>query len=440
MTVRFQLPDEKSSDDLRQDDEPSLISIGIFGASEQDKTNFIKIVTEHEIIATCEIDLIRTYDFSVKDVDFSLVEFPSFGNSHETDDETVFLRITDWLEKSYLQGQRLYGLIYLHRAIDNREHGLDLRNFRIFRALSGVDQAVWGGDNPRRATIGITSWDQDDDDKVKAREKALKETPEFWGDMDKEYLRIERITPDREKSIDLLLHYASTGPMTLRVQDEIIDEKISAKDTSAFRELKHYQRRHAIREAEELERATQLNFHREQLKKCRQLALVRSAHQETKFEEIIGSKNAKLNKLESLDEKGTVDSSCRMSLQTERMEAFQQLRLDRAQQEHNLTSELLKLEEENSRRLQGLENAKLRRRFLAHKESLVQQQRLLEHCDSSWSRQAFMYIHQLNSGRGGNDYQQKFCYHCLDQLSLFDEHFRKSLNPSTNTTMRRSVV
>ena len=422
MTIRFRLPSperrERSASSETLPDDQSLgrpwVSIGIFGASHEDKVNFIQTVAGQENLSTSATDLVRAYDFLAEGIDFSLVEFPSFGDAHSVSDEDTFFGISNWFEKASLKGQYFHGLIYLYGIIDDRENGSESRNLRIFKELCGAE-------NLKNSIVGFTRWDQEEDDMVEARKKALKEIPEFWGDLSNDILRVEQITSDRQKCMDMLSSFAKTNPMTLNIQKQIIVVQNPPDITSAVSMIKDYQRRHAIRDAEELEHATQQNYHQEKLRKLRQQALARAAEHEEKFNRLLESQNVELHELTMQNEKGLTDPNRYADIQARRLEGFQHLRLTMATQERDLKPELFKLDEQNVRRLEELDNAKLRRRAAAHKESLIQRRELLKRYDESLGpQQAFEYLDQKFDKRLRMDYEMRFCYHCLDQLSLFD--------------------
>jgi hypothetical protein len=63
--------------------------------------------------------------------DYGLIDAPGFDDTDRTPDEfcTVILK---WLASSYLAGERLHGIIYLHRIQDIRMSGSAQTNLRMF--------------------------------------------------------------------------------------------------------------------------------------------------------------------------------------------------------------------------------------------------------------------------------------------------------------------
>ena len=439
MKIQIRLPDPESSEQPEQSDSPETlpddqtlgktrVSVGIFGASDEVRVKFIETVTEQDAIPIADPDVVQSYEFLSKDIDFSLIKFPDFGHAHSASEEEIFSRICDWLKQAYFKGQNFHGLIYLHRTIDDRENGSDLRSLRIFRELCGSE-------NFKDVIIGISGPGQGEarrEDDVpgsmrSAREKALKETPEFWGDMTKESARIEQITPDRQECRKLLLDFATRNSMTLKVQKQLIYEGKPSNDTNAAAELRYYQRRHAIRDAEELEVATRERYYEEKIRKFRQGIQTEAAKREKDYENTMISLTAQIDDLTMNGERDMTGQPRYRDLQARRLETFQNLRLSNALQHEDLKSGLSKLEQENAKQLEVLEIAKLRRRAATHRASLSQQHHLLETSDMD-TRPLQGYA-ELD-GDYGIGCQTRFCYHCLDQLSLYDDYSCKSILPS----------
>lgn len=177
-----------------------------------------------------------------------LIDTPGFDDGDRTD-EDIFESLADWLNQSYIKGQRLNALVYLHRLIANREKGSDLRNLKVFKKLCGEE-------NFDKIVLGITWWDQIDPQTAFAREHMLCDTPEFWGDMVSKGARVERIPHDKVQCIQLLLASAKNESTTLRIQEEMAKGK-EPLETTAAKELEQYKAIDAIKDAEESERKAQ---------------------------------------------------------------------------------------------------------------------------------------------------------------------------------------
>ena len=356
--------------------------------------------------------LVQAYSFSAHGHQFTLIDSPGFDDT-DVDDEEIFTALVEWLEQSYRKGQRLTGLLYLHRIIDNREKGSDLRNLRMFKKLCGAG-------NFANIILGTTWWDQEEADIARAREKVLKETPEFWGDMVAKGSRVERISLERQQCVDLLLSLATNDETTLRVQHEMVVENKAASETSAASEIDHYTAMRAIRDAEELELAAQRIRHEARL---RMLEEKRKAEQERQFKEVQAMQAAEQELLERQRKKHLEDERRRMQVQKQRTAELMQQIKDLEIMRENLKQERLRLDRENGRRLEDLARAKITRRTDAHRNSLTAQETLLNKCVASGrSKQKVKYIN-LKLGPG---LHRSFCDHCLVQLPLPQGFFRKS--------------
>ena len=350
-----------------------------------------------------ESNLIQISSTSVHGTEFCLVEFPGFGQ----DDEQVFESLSTWLKESYENGEYLSGVLYLHRILDDRQDGTNLRNLSIIKKLCGKEKF-------RNITIASTFWDEEDDDAAEAREKALKESPDIWGDLAHEYASIERMPAEREKCVDLLVKLAEKDTIYLHVQEETVDENKVANDTKAAAEMKFYKRHQAVRDAEELERSTEHYRHQINLGKLGQKIMAKASEEEKGFRELFGRLNGELEALE--DEEGTKTS--RLELLKERITIFEQQKLAPILRERAFEGERLSLAKEHEGRLGDLDNAKVNRLVLGHRKSLLAHQSKLDEMKNS--KQGFQYISQKGQNPAGQGHEQEFCAHCLDQLSLFD--------------------
>ena len=340
-----------------------------------------------------------------------MIDSPGFDDT-DVDDEEIFTALVEWLEQSYRKGQRLSGMLYLHRINENREKGSDMRNLHMFKKLCGQE-------NFGNIVLGTTWWDQEDSDIAQAREEVLKTTPEFWGDMVMEGSRVERISRERQHCIDLLLSLAKNDKTTLRVQHEMVHENKAASETSAASEIDQIAAVRAIRDAERLERSAQRIRHERILHKMEE---DRKAEQESLFKEIQAKQGAEQELLERQRKQYQEDESHRIRLQKQRVAKLAQQVKELELVATNLKQERSRLDRENARRLGDLAKTRIVRKSVAHKDSLTFQHDLLEKCKVSGKvKQSSVII-----GSGNAALHRCYCDHCLTQVSLYDTFYRKS--------------
>jgi len=364
--------------------------------------------------------LVQEHAFSDNGTHFTLIELPGYGR-HDLTDEEIFFGIADWLEKSYRRGLRLNQLLYFHRITGDRPSESDLKYLRMFKKLCGKTDY-------RNTILGLTCWDQEEDEIVEAREKAFKDTPEVWGDMIEEGMRIERVPLERQKCIDIFLGQAKSGAIVLDIQHEMVHKEKPACNTRAAKVMKSYESSQATRDVEKLEILTEQYRHEASVKKLRQKASVTTSEQEERFRELLAIQNADFDKLANQKEKGTMEQRDYAEVQNRRIACFEQQKLATISQEFSLKAERLELEREHANRLADLDNAKVCRWSLAHKESIIAQEKLLlleKYMGTKGSRQDFEFIRDKYRDPRDRTHHQGFCDYCLDQLSLFDSFWGK---------------
>ena len=167
----------------------------------------------------------QAYRFNWKGRIYELVDTPGFDDTHVSDTE-VLRKILVWLEASYKKGQRIHGLIYLHRISDIRLQGSAKRNLHIFRKIcgeSGLNNVV----------LATTFWDVIDNVTGVRRETAFKETGGFWHDMIRHGSRVFRLSLSRETCLDLLESFGTIHHSMPQAQGNMILRSTCIDQTTA---------------------------------------------------------------------------------------------------------------------------------------------------------------------------------------------------------------
>jgi len=124
----------------------------------------------------------------------------------------------------YEHGAKLAGIIYIHRISDERFTGISVRNFRMFRKLCG--------DSTLKNVIIVTNmWGKVEEDVGKSREQELAGIY-FKPALDKN-AQLARHHNTAQSSHDIVRHIMKNNPTPLRIQQELVDEGKSIKDTAA---------------------------------------------------------------------------------------------------------------------------------------------------------------------------------------------------------------
>ena len=239
-----------------------------------------------------------------------------------------------------------------------------------------------GEENFEKIVLGITWWDEEDDDVARAREETLRSTPEFWGDMVKKGSRLQRVPMDSEGCVDLLLGLAGKEATALRIQREMVGENKTADKTEAASELDRQRKLRAIEAEEKVKTLAQQNLKREALHKLDQKAAKKASEQKLLFDK-----------------------------KWDRGEAEE--RLLRKQRERKLQDRGSK--EDTGRFLQDFDST------ISHREPMKTQFRLLnEYKGFAFMIQNFKIIQTRMGHCIPWPLHSGFCDHCLIQLPLFD--------------------
>lgn len=82
-----------------------------------------------------ETDDVCAYELMHNGTKYILIDIPGFDDGDRPDNVITELVLT-WLKDSLIAGQRLNGVVHLHRITSTRMGGTALRNNRMFRKWS----------------------------------------------------------------------------------------------------------------------------------------------------------------------------------------------------------------------------------------------------------------------------------------------------------------
>jgi GTP-binding protein EngB required for normal cell division len=157
---------------------------------------------------------------------YSLIDTPGFDDTDRTPDE-VCTAILNWLASSYRAGQRLHGIIYLHRIQDVRISGSARTNLQMFQKLCG-EKAL------KNVILVTTFWDKVGLAEGERREAELISSDKFWGRMIKKESKVRRCSPHKPESAFAILNEFSTSfQCVLKAQEEIVKDGKDPSQTEA---------------------------------------------------------------------------------------------------------------------------------------------------------------------------------------------------------------
>lgn len=159
----------------------------------------------------------------------TFIDTPGFDDTSRSDVEILGV-IASCLQFANSTGDKLSGVIYLHRIIDPRMEGSHMKNIRMFRKLCGDK-------NFRNVILCTTMWEKVTPNEGAVRERQLCDQSTFWGDMIRAGAKVRRHSgPDlRVSARNIAKELVGKGTVVLQLQEEL--ESKSLSETSAGKML-----------------------------------------------------------------------------------------------------------------------------------------------------------------------------------------------------------
>lgn len=165
---------------------------------------------------------VQKYDVNLDRIDFTLVDTPGFDDPFRSNEE-ILEEIAGWFAASYKAGRRLAGIVYLHRITDTRMFGSSMLSFGVFQRMTGPACSD-------KIVLETTFCDSLDEQLGAERQLELQTVPEFWGSSFDQCSKVMRMG-DKHSITQLLHSLASSSPVTLKIQDEMIIQKLPLHET-----------------------------------------------------------------------------------------------------------------------------------------------------------------------------------------------------------------
>ena len=205
--------------------------IAVMGITGTGKSTFIARMTGKDVKIGHDVDSetqdVGVYDTTIDGKWVAFVDTPGFDDTHRTDTQ-VLEQVAMSLAKSYEDGYKINGLIYLHRITDIRMQGTSLKNLRMFQKLVG-DESL------KNVVLATTMWDRLSHGDGEAKEAKLK--AKHWDRLAEFGMQIRRLDcPEAGVAIVREL-MRNINPVPLKIQRELVDEKKKLSQTAAGEEV-----------------------------------------------------------------------------------------------------------------------------------------------------------------------------------------------------------
>ncbi|KAG8703806.1 hypothetical protein FRC11_010435, partial [Ceratobasidium sp. 423] len=159
-----------------------------------------------------------------------LFDTPGFDDTHLSDTE-ILKRIGGFLAASYQKGYKLTGIIYMHRITDIRVGGISRRTFNVFRKLCGKDSLS-------NVLLVTNMWSDPPTSQQIDRETELRTHVDFFQPaIEQGATMVRRAHKDKQSAHDIIRMLLQKDPVTLQVQQELVDQGKALSDTGAGREV-----------------------------------------------------------------------------------------------------------------------------------------------------------------------------------------------------------
>jgi len=159
------------------------------------------------------------------------VDTPGFDDTYVADAEILKL-IAVWLAKSYYDGMKLAGIVYLHEISQTRMFGTARKNLTMFNKLCGDDAL-------KNVMLATTKWSEIPEDVGRRREEQLANT--YWKRMVGLGSRMAQFTCTRESAWAIVNPIIYKDPVDVHtlIQEELVDLQKHLSESEAGKTLRY---------------------------------------------------------------------------------------------------------------------------------------------------------------------------------------------------------
>ncbi|KII85057.1 hypothetical protein PLICRDRAFT_178817 [Plicaturopsis crispa FD-325 SS-3] len=204
------------------------------GATGTGKSTFINLASGSSLgvgrgLHSCTSAVETALPFEVDGRWVTLIDTPGFDDTTTSDTE-ILKMISSFLGERYKSGQKLSGILYMHRISDFRVGGVSKRNFGMFRKLCGEDTLG-------NVVIVTNMWGEVAPERGEAREAELAGDDRFFKPVLDKGARMARHDGTVRSAVGIIRQLVGSRPQALRIQRELVDENKSLCRTAAGIEL-----------------------------------------------------------------------------------------------------------------------------------------------------------------------------------------------------------
>ncbi|KAM6490515.1 P-loop containing nucleoside triphosphate hydrolase protein [Amanita muscaria] len=202
----------------------------VMGATGSGKTTFINMASKSNLrigrgLESCTHIVQTAAPFVLDGRTVTLIDTPGFDDTQKSDTE-ILRMIAIYLSTAYENGKKLAGVIYLHRTSDFRVGGISRRNFKMFRELCGDDSL-------KNVLIVTNMWGEVD---LQVGYELSSKDIFFKPALDKGAQSL-RHNNTIESAHNIVRQVMRNPPVTLQIQEELVDQKKDISETAAGIEL-----------------------------------------------------------------------------------------------------------------------------------------------------------------------------------------------------------
>lgn len=212
----------------------SVSVIGVMGVVGSGKSNLLRLlmgendakkpIVGHQLDACTQQT--EYYETTIGGRQFILLDTPGFNDAYRGDAD-ILADIACALSSSYKKEIELTGVIYLQPINHTRVTDSLMRNLDMFRYLCGDDGF-------KNVVLVTTFWDALLDQAAgEEKEQQLRDRDEWWGHMMSKGAKMKRSKNTRESAKDILAELVDFSPVTLQIQEEMVDQGLEVDQTAA---------------------------------------------------------------------------------------------------------------------------------------------------------------------------------------------------------------
>ncbi|KAH9829190.1 P-loop containing nucleoside triphosphate hydrolase protein [Rhodofomes roseus] len=223
--------------------------IAVTGPTGAGKSTFINNVCGSNLevgrgLRSCTKDIDVAYRM-MGDTKVVLIDTPGFDDTTKSQAD-VLEDIGQFLKKTYEDGVKVSGVIYMHRISDRRVGGIARENFRLFTKICGPDAL-------RNVFIVTTMWNEVAEAVGRAREEELVTKPIFYQSAVERGARMVRCHNNADSARSIALALIEHAARRLQMQYELVDERKQVPETEAGSDLSELLKEQETRHQREMQ-------------------------------------------------------------------------------------------------------------------------------------------------------------------------------------------